>query len=484
MDTLPLFGDQLPLQRRPRKPCGPARPRSHMPAERRQTVPLLRQARPRKRSVTSPWHLGEARRPTGEAPSATQMLGLEGLEVTAARMEGRWYTIHATVTGRPEEDGLGDWTVKDSRVTVVMDVPHHRGPTRLIIKRRRFCRPSPRRESNPVGNEPVPKAELWIAPLPGVVGRLTERLRTYLVQEAARKTFAELGAITGLSPSGVAAIFKNEVEKYRGAVVDAPRYLGIDEVHIGQKNNKKIYFVATDLERNKIIAILPSRGKRALIQWFQGLNDPERLEVVVMDFYKTYADCVRQVFGDQVKIIYDWRHFTEMPRAIMNEIRTESQRACQTDKNSQAIRCQLRRDTRLLNARPFKLHRADKLVLAGLLANFPDLRAAYDLKEGLLNLAKAANRQRAGEMLDQWVASIPDDLVPRYQSLVDLIASCRNELLNYFDVSRPDGSRLTGGMVENNNGRIKRLAARGNGYGFDMLRAKALAAYGDWSGNR
>ena len=93
----------------------------------------------------------------------------------------------------------------------------------------------------------------------------------------------------GLHEETVLGIFKRWAKRaVRRSERRPVRVLGIDEIYLG---DKEYALVLSDIERHRVIAVLPNRLKATLEQWLDELSDEERraIKVVSMDMWEVIA---------------------------------------------------------------------------------------------------------------------------------------------------------------------------------------------------
>ena len=77
----------------------------------------------------------------------------------------------------------------------------------------------------------------------------------------------------GLSESTVLEIFKRQAKQaVRRPDGGRVRKLGVDEISV-RKGHKQYALVLSDLERRKVLAVLPNRRRETFEQWLEGLTE-------------------------------------------------------------------------------------------------------------------------------------------------------------------------------------------------------------------
>lgn len=188
-----------------------------------------------------------------------------------------------------------------------------------------------------------------------------------------------------------------------------------------------------------------------------------------MDMWAAYKDAVYEVFGDRVLVVVDHFHVI---KELINQV--------------MEVRKNIYDD---LPAGTFKDHRNHLSLLKMNLENFddeaktqanrlfkavPKLKMLFMLKESFRAIYNLTDRKEAEEAFEKWVEQIPkdDDFKP-LKSFVKTVRRWHKEIFNFFDT---DGA--SNATTEALNGVIKKVNRKGNGYSFEVLRAKILYGAG------
>jgi transposase len=120
--------------------------------------------------------------------------------------------------------------------------------------------------------------------------RQTRAYEEHLYQRVRKTPRNQVAVEEGLSESTVLDIFKKWAHQVTSqAPSDLVRVLGVDEIST-QKGHQDFALVLSDLERRRVIAVLPNRQKDTLEQWLDGLTAEQRLAIqqVSMDMWTPY----------------------------------------------------------------------------------------------------------------------------------------------------------------------------------------------------
>lgn len=288
--------------------------------------------------------------------------------------------------------------------------------------------------------------------------KITNRLRQYIQEQSLKKPFANIADEFSISPTTVKRIFTEFVkEQERQMVFKTPKILGIDEVHL----NKQMRAVFTDIEKLKVLDILPKRNKEDVIAFLKKLPDIDNVEVVTMDMWQPYKDAVLKVIP-HARLVIDKFHVIQYANIALENSR-KSFRSTLTNKQ----RKQLMHERFILLKNKEDLKPQEQWNLQIWFVTFPTLKVAYNLKEGLRDMYLCETREQAMAYYKRWKASIPNDM-PSFLEIAKIIDNWSTEIFNYFDYF------VTNAYTESINNLIKHIEKAGRGYSFEVLRAKTL----------
>lgn len=318
----------------------------------------------------------------------------------------------------------------------------------------------------------------WQQSLPGINTRsgMTERLLSHIERESMKmQPFARVATEAGVSAQTVYNVFTALALRLEETVRPArqfPRRIGVDECYI----DGVARFVITDLDRRRTFEILPKRNKLTLTRYFIQIPNPERVEVVVMDMWKPYRDVVRQ-FLPAARIVIDKFHVLRMAndavmavrRRIRDRLPPSHRDRCMP--NVSRLKGKGKRSRFLLLKRAHNLKDHEKPILKEWKAQYPEIGAAYDLKEELFDLWELRDRADAKRRYADWarrVSEHPLGLEPSFRELLRAVGNWREETFNYFD------HPYTNGQTEARNNVMKSMQRQGRGYDFETVRVRML----------
>ena len=384
-------------------------------------------------------------------PSSSDMLGLPDLKtvhVFADDAEKR--IVVESLLERascPSCTAYGKWIHRHGvSEQEFRDIPHGMWPTVLQLRRNRFkctvCK------------------KTWMEEIPSLDGSrlMTRRLADFIVQRCLKDTNYSVADDVGLDESTIRSVFREFVATMeRDDNRDMPRVLGIDEIHL-----KDVLCVLTDLEGKKVFDLLPSRTKDYLDPYFGALPGKDRVKVVVADMWRAYHDLARTHFPGR-PVVVDKFHVVRFAQKGLDEIRKRTGRSL-----SHAEKIRLKDERFLLLTREKSLTDEEWERVRPWLAQFPDLRAAYETKERLSSLYEGQDCAEADRLLGDCLRKIPSHLDKDFEALFSIVKNWRPQILAYFE------HPFTNGYTEGVNAAIRQIHRQGRGYSFEVLRARLL----------
>ena len=311
----------------------------------------------------------------------------------------------------------------------------------------------------------------WIDPK----RRQTSVFETHIYERVKNKTPRKQVALQeGLQEATVLEIFKRQAKRAARQVNDRRvRILGVDEISL-RKGHKQYALVISDLERRRVIAVLPNRLKETFEDWLEGLTEEQRraIKVVSMDMWEAYRQAVRKKLR-HAQIVADRFHVMKQLNHQIDLMRRSIQRKAKKDGDEtlyQALKGS--RWVLLKNRNELTPEQEGQLVI--ILAVSDELCQLYLLKEEFRTICNIiTDRGRAQRFLGAWTWKA---LATGSRYLIRFVKTLRNwwhEFLNYFD------DRVTQGFVEGINRAIRGIINRAFGFrNFDNFRLQVLVECG------
>jgi transposase len=329
------------------------------------------------------------------------------------------------------------------------DLPlHGRWVTLWLVRRRFMCR-----ACNTTFSPALPEM--------AESNRMTRRLADYIIKATVGRTNSDVGREVGVNESVIRTLFRDHFEAQKDRYKPtAPRVLGIDELYL----QRTYRCVLTNIEEETIIDLLESRTKPQVTAYLSRLKDRKDIEIVCMDMWNPYRE-VTKALMPQATIVVDKFHIQRMANEAMEKIRKSLKAGL-----SQHRRRALKGDRKLMLMREHDLNPMNRMVVDTWLNQFPELGAAYRLKEEFLNIWNLENESDAKEEYRRWHSSLTPEERPQWAPLTTAMSNWEAEIFAYFG----NGQRNTNAFTESMNRQMKDLNRLTRSMSFEMFRAKIL----------
>lgn len=242
----------------------------------------------------------------------------------------------------------------------------------------------------------------------------------------------------------------------RDPVADAEpvRRLGIDEIAL-KKGHGQYALVLSDLERGRVLTVLPDRTKETLEAHFDTWSVEQRAAVtdVALDLWEPYHLAVTAKLPN-ARIAGDRFHMMKNLNDRVSDARRTLQRAAPA-----AEKKQLKGFRWLLVKNQADLSAAEQTKLAEMSAVSPTLGRVHELKEAVRAICETApDRPTAEARLTAWIAEVEASGLSSLGKFVSTLRRWWDAFLNYFH------DHLTSGIVEGLNNKLKLIKRRAFGY--------------------
>jgi transposase len=284
------------------------------------------------------------------------------------------------------------------------------------------------------------------------------RFTTALEETAAYwATFADKSAVQrllGISWRAVDEIVVRVVARKRDpARLDAIRRIGIDEFSYRKRHHYLTLVV--DHDRARVIWAAPGRSSETLAQFFAELG-PQRtaaLELITIDIAGGYLKAIRE-HAPHAQIVLDRFHVQRLASDAVDTVRRQLMREAETLDDRRA----LKRTRWALLKNPWNLTRRERGKLSELQRYNAPLYRAYLLKESLADLLSSLRPHHAERRLHEWLAWASRSRLHPFVRVARTIREHRDGTLAYVQ------QRLTNGLSEGINNRIRMIARRAFGF--------------------
>jgi transposase len=384
----------------------------------------------------------------------TDLLRLKGLVATGSYEEDGFLIVQASSPKPTVPYGCCIFFGKDKNGSKIVRFRDHAiqgQPVWLEIRRQRYrCQ-----QCKATSYEDLPDID--------TERRLTKRFRLHLAKQAVEHSFSAAAKINGVHETLIRRVFEEYADrKLAGYSPLMPRVLGMDEIYLhGQAR-----FVIGDVANKAMLDMRTSRRDLDLRRYFENKVGRENVEVVCQDMWKGYHTLTKAVFPNAVTVI-DKYHVQRTANYGFEIVR---KKLYQDIGNKERVA--LKRKRAVFLARWETCKPETRAVLTKLFEQYPVLSTAYDLKERFYDIYEADSRAAGEEAMSWWLASVPSELERPFKTSIDAVNNWRPHILRYFE------HRYTSGYIERLNGLIRKMNVQGAGYGFEVLRKKALLKHG------
>lgn len=167
----------------------------------------------------------------------------------------------------------------------------------------------------------------------------------------------------------------------------------------------------------------------------------------------------------QAAIVVDKFHIQRMANEVMEKIRKGIKAGL-----SQHRRRALKGDRKLMLMRERDLTPMSQMVIETWTNQFPELGAAYRLKEAFMNIWLNTNEKDAREAYRCWLGGMTPEQRSQWAPVLTAMTNWEAEIFAYFG----DGQRQTNAFTESMNRQMKDLNRVTRSMSFEMFRAKML----------
>jgi transposase len=202
-----------------------------------------------------------------------------------------------------------------------------------------------------------------------------------------------------------------------------------------------------------VLEVSAGRKKEEVVSLLERLDKCEAVEAVSMDMSSPFREAV-QFCLPHARIVADHFHVIQHVGKALNKV---IGRCAKKEPGKPALEGQ--RHLFLRNRE--NLSAEEEQRRATLAARFPEIAAAWHLKEALRTWYATASATTAQAGLDAWIASVKDDGPLEMRKALSAFRNWRREILAFFDFLP---TRLSNGFVEGKNNRTKALMRQGYGY--------------------
>jgi transposase len=292
--------------------------------------------------------------------------------------------------------------------------------------------------------------------------RMTTRCHAHVIKHAMTSTNASVARELGVDESVIRRALRDycaaKEAVYRPML---PRVLGIDELMVGGEYR----CVMINLEESTIIDVLHNRKKALIENYIANMRGRDRVEVVCQDMFHPYKD-VSMAWLPNATVVIDKFHVVRYANDAMDEIRKRIKRGLTV-----AQKRALKGDRKLMLMRRHDLDAMSQIKIQTWFDQFPELGAAYRLKETFFDIWKCKSRISAQAAYDRWKSHIPEDQVKDWKVVTTMMNNWGEYIFNYFNFVP---QRYTNALTESINRYLRDVNRNARGLSFAMFRAKVM----------
>ncbi len=290
--------------------------------------------------------------------------------------------------------------------------------------------------------------------------RTTKRLREHIGKQARSRPVSHVAAEMKVGPRLVQScleevaqveLAKRNLSLDETCPLPTPRYLGIDE--FARRKGHRYDTILCDLDAHQVLEISAGRTKDEVSHLLERLSHCDAVEAVSMDMSITFREAV-QLTLPHARIVADHFHVIQHVNKAVNKVLG---RWAKKEEGKKALDGQ--RHLFLWNQED--LSAEEELTRAILVAAFPEIGIAWQLKEALRTWYATTTATTAAAELDVWIATVKRDGPTELRKALSAFRNWRQEILAFFDFLP---TRLSNGFVEGKNNRTKALMRQGYGY--------------------
>jgi transposase len=282
--------------------------------------------------------------------------------------------------------------------------------------------------------------------------RELEELAAYLSQITDR---TQVHRMLGIAWATVGSMVERVVERRLDpGRLEGLRRIGIDE--FSYKKRHQYVTVVVDHDRQRVVWAGPGRSAEALAPFLEllGPEGCQAIELVTIDLSAAYSKAVREGLP-KAEIVYDRFHVQRLASDALDEVRRSLVRELADDpEEARAVK----RTRFVLLKNPWNLTRSQRLKLSEVQQSNQRLYRAYLLKETLAQALDYRQPWRAERALRQWLAWASRSRLRPFVQAARTIRKHFSGILAYIR------TRLTNGLVEGLNAKIRVIARRAYGF--------------------
>jgi hypothetical protein len=288
--------------------------------------------------------------------------------------------------------------------------------------------------------------------------KATKRFLEYVTAQALTDKFLAVSKATGYHNTSVRAILLEAADRWDGEQgYTTPKTLWLHRI----KTNTLDYCVIADFTSERPVEVQMTRGD--IKSFLSEFMDIENIDFFALDLHAPWREVVRVVaplapiFVPKFEILMFCAR--EMKQLFIWARRTASR---SENRNIERILTLLRSDD-------LTLPRLYRSLLQVIPTKEGRVKVACELYLRFLDVLKAPTADRASELYNHWLGSIPSPCQPHLQDLISSIEEWRCEIFNSatFELTTDNQTRAL-------RSHTRKLIEDGRGYDYEVFRAKLI----------
>lgn len=241
--------------------------------------------------------------------------------------------------------------------------------------------------------------------------------------------------------------------------LDNIEQIGIDEIKYNRKTDKFATLVFEITQGSKrLLWIGKSRKTKTLLRFFRMLGKVryQKISVVSSDMWFPYLKVIKKKLPHAIHIL-DRFHIMKKFNEAIDEMRRLEFKALKDAGQKNPLK-----NTRwIFLKKPHNLNEKQSLKLKNLMTENLMTYKAYLMRESFQKFWLFPNRRIAGIFMDLWIKMVNRTKIQPMKKVSNTLFNHRDYILNWFDVN----PRVSNGVVEGFNNKVKFIIRRAYGYG-------------------
>jgi len=374
------------------------------------------------------------------------MIGLQGIEIISTNVNNGIFQVFATSSYDfavcPRCKRITQ-EVHDSRWQSIKHLPIWGMPTEIVLQKRRFICSCDM--EHPFGEqfEFLRKYQ-----------RQTVPFENYVFMLSHKNTIKNASEIADISEGRCQRIYNHRAGLLlKAREPESLRLLGIDD--IARKKGHNYNTVIYNQETGNIVALFTGRKKDDVVTYLKGWPDDIRnkVEAVSMDMSRSYCQSILDCFPN-AKPVIDRFHLAQNFHNCVDDARKHIQNHIRKHgKKDEVFKI---RWALLKHVEDLKREEALLLILA--CNKYPMIEQLHYLKEEFREFFNLETKQEAIAFIAYFKDLVAEYDIPELKTFCKTLDNWLPYILNYYDY------RISNGLTEGNNHKVKNIKRRGCGY--------------------